>query len=127
MWSRRLESMRKDIECCYGRVKGRFRLFRGDIIYKSRASIDNAWFTTCILHNMLHHYNKLDVMTEAFNWEGSAGPLGGDAPDAGTADDNDSETSPPGFEEFRARLVTNFTVAWSKREVVWYQRSAADA
>ncbi|CAM9561232.1 unnamed protein product, partial [Ectocarpus sp. 12 AP-2014] len=24
-WSRRLESMRKDIECCFGRVKGRWR------------------------------------------------------------------------------------------------------
>ena len=46
--------MRKDIECCYGRVKGRFRMFKGEILFKTRESIDNAWFTVCILHNMLH-------------------------------------------------------------------------
>ncbi|CAB1097796.1 unnamed protein product [Ectocarpus sp. CCAP 1310/34] len=69
--------MRKDIECCYGRVKGRFRLFKAGILYKTRDSIDNPWFTACILHNMLHHYDKLDVMTEATGWQGSAGPLGG--------------------------------------------------
>ena len=58
--------MRKDIECCYGRVKGRFRMFKGEILFKTRESIDNAWFTVCIFHNMLHHVNKLHVMTVAF-------------------------------------------------------------
>lgn len=56
--SRRLESMRKDIECCYGRVKECFRLFKGDVLFKTRESINNAWCTACILHNMLHHFNK---------------------------------------------------------------------
>lgn len=115
--------MRKDIECCYGRVKGRFRMFKGEILFKTRESIDNAWFTVCILHNMLHHVNKLHVMTAAFGWEGSAGPLGGGVPDLGMEDD-DSETPSPGFEEFRAKLVTHFSVAWTKREVVWFQRAA---
>lgn len=62
-------------------------------------------------------------MTEAVGWEGSAGPLGADMPDVGTGDD-DSEKPSPGFEEFRARLVAHFTVAWAKREVVWFQRAA---
>lgn len=90
--------MRKDIECCYGRVKGRFRMFRGEIIFKTRESIDNAWFTVCILHNMLHRVNKLHAMTAASRWEGSAGPLGGGGgmPDA-DMEDNDSETPFPGF------------------------------
>ena len=46
--------MRKDIERRYGTVKGRFRIFMGEILFKTRESIDNAWFTVCILHNMLH-------------------------------------------------------------------------
>ncbi|CAB1102949.1 unnamed protein product [Ectocarpus sp. CCAP 1310/34] len=116
--------MRKDIECCYGTVKGRLRLFKAGILYKTRDSIDNACFTACILHNMLHHYDKLDVMTEATGWQGSAGPLGGGEPDVGTGDDNDSETPSPGFEEFRAKLVTQFSVAWTRKEVVWFQRAA---
>ena len=37
---------------------------------------------------------------------------------------DDSETPSPGFEEFRAKLVTHFSVAWTKREVVWFQRAA---
>ncbi|CAB1119913.1 unnamed protein product [Ectocarpus sp. CCAP 1310/34] len=116
--------MRKDIECCYGRVKGRFRLFKAGILYKTRDSIDNPWFTACILHNMLHHCDKLDVMTEATGWRGSAGPLGGGEPDVGTGDHNDSEKPSPGFEEFRAKLVTHFSVAWTRQEVVWFQRAA---
>lgn len=114
--------MRKDIECCYGRVKGRFRLFKGEILFKTRESIDNAWFTVCILHNMPHRVNKLHVMTVASGWEGSAGPLGGGMPDVGM-EDGDSETPSPGFEEFRAKLVTHFSVAW-KKEVVWFKRTA---
>lgn len=117
--------MRKDIECCYGRVKGRFRIFRGAILYKTRESIDNAWFTVCILHNMLHRVNSLDVMTAAFGWEGSAGPLEGQVPDV--EDDDNSETPAPGFEQFRSKLVTHFTVAWGKREVVWFQRAVVEA
>jgi len=33
--------------------------------------IDNAWFSACILHNMLHKYKKLDEMTVGENWVGS--------------------------------------------------------
>ena len=44
-------------------------------------------------------------------------------PDLGMEYD-DSETPSPGFEEFRAKLVTHFSVAWTKREVVWFQRAA---
>ncbi|CAB1110690.1 unnamed protein product [Ectocarpus sp. CCAP 1310/34] len=95
-WSRRLDNMRKDIECCFGRVKGRWRLFGvpvgnnafsqrvkgrwrlfgGDILFSARQKVDNAWFTACILHNMLHSFNRLDEMEEDGVWVGSAGRLG---------------------------------------------------
>ena len=57
-------------------------------------------------------------------WVGRIGrAIGGGVPDLGIEDD-DSETPSPGFEEFRAKLVTHFSVAWTKREVVWFQRAA---
>ena len=49
--------------------------------------------------------------------------MGEGVPDLGMEDD-DSETPSAGFEEFRAKLVTHFSVAWTKREVVWFQRAA---
>ncbi|CAN0185610.1 unnamed protein product, partial [Pylaiella littoralis] len=42
-WSKRFESVRKDIECFFGRLKGRFRLFKTGILFNSREKIDNAW------------------------------------------------------------------------------------
>ncbi|CAM9821703.1 unnamed protein product, partial [Hapterophycus canaliculatus] len=73
--SKRVESMRKDIETSFGRVKRHWRLFRGTILFDKREKIDNAWFTACILHNMLHTFNGLDEMEEDANWVGSAGGL----------------------------------------------------
>ena len=57
-----MESVRKDIECCFGRIKGRWRLSKGGIMFNTRKEIENAWFTACILHNMLHKLKKLDEM-----------------------------------------------------------------
>ncbi|CAM9886393.1 unnamed protein product, partial [Ascophyllum nodosum] len=71
--SRRVESVRKDIECCFGIIKGRWRLFKGGILFNTREKIDNAWFTACILHNMLHKVKRLDEMEEDADWVGSAG------------------------------------------------------
>ena len=39
-------------------------MFKGEILFKTRESIDNAWFTVCILHNMLHHVNKVKHVVE---------------------------------------------------------------
>ena len=68
-----MESVRKDIECCFGIIKGWWRLFKGGILFNTREKIDNAWFTACILHNMLHKVKRLDEMEEDADWVGSAG------------------------------------------------------
>ncbi|CAB1116712.1 unnamed protein product [Ectocarpus sp. CCAP 1310/34] len=115
-WSRRLESMRKDIECCFGRVKGRWRLFGGDMLFSTRQKVDNAWFTACILHNMLHSFNRLDEMEEDGVWVGSAGRLGEATAVAAAMDvDEESEAPTPGFEEFRRE--------WEKKEILWFKRA----
>ncbi|CAN0508570.1 unnamed protein product, partial [Ectocarpus sp. 12 AP-2014] len=61
-WSKRLESVRKDIECLFGRLKGRFRLFKTGILFGDRTKIDDAWFIACIIHNMLLAFDGLDQL-----------------------------------------------------------------
>jgi hypothetical protein len=65
IWNEILESVRKDIECTFGVIKGRFRFLRNGIVYHSASLIENAFITACILHNMLLVYDGLDLS----NWE----------------------------------------------------------
>ncbi|CAM9769949.1 unnamed protein product, partial [Choristocarpus tenellus] len=53
-WSKRVESVRKDIECFFGRVKGGFSILELPLLYSERKNIDNIFFTCYILQNMLH-------------------------------------------------------------------------
>lgn len=119
-WSKRLESIRKDIECLFGRLKGRWRLFKGTILFDRREKIDNAWFTACILHNMLHALDGLGDLDEDADWVGSAGALGEGAQAAVEVADN--EQPAPGFNAFRNELVTHFKWAWERKEVQWLRR-----
>jgi hypothetical protein len=51
-WSEWLESVRKDIECTFGIIKARFRMFMNPIQFHKFGDIENAWKSACILHNM---------------------------------------------------------------------------
>ena len=52
-WSKWLESMRKDVECVFGILKGRFRVLKTGIRLHGAEAADNIWCTCCALHNML--------------------------------------------------------------------------
>ena len=52
-WSKWLESMRKDVECVFGMLKGRFRLLKTGIRLHSLKSADQIWLTCCAMHNYL--------------------------------------------------------------------------
>ncbi|CAM9274653.1 unnamed protein product, partial [Pylaiella littoralis] len=52
-FSKMLESVRKDVECFFGILKGRFRTLKLRLAYHCREDIDDIFFTCCILHNML--------------------------------------------------------------------------
>ncbi|CAN0130248.1 unnamed protein product, partial [Discosporangium mesarthrocarpum] len=54
-WSTRLESVWKDVECFFGRLKGRFRILKMPLMEK----IDSIFFVCCILQNILHAYDGL--------------------------------------------------------------------
>ena len=59
-----LESMRKDVECCFGILKGRWRILRYGIRLWGTTNCDNIWLTCCALHNML-----LEVDGLAKKWD----------------------------------------------------------
>ena len=52
-FSQWLESMRKDVECTFGILKGRWRILKTGIRVHNTEVCDNIWLTCCALHNML--------------------------------------------------------------------------
>ena len=59
-----LESMRKDVECLFGIMKGRFCILRNGFKFHKIEHCDQLWLTCCALHNMLLNVDGLDK-----NWE----------------------------------------------------------
>jgi hypothetical protein len=60
-WSKWAESMRKDVECTFGILKGRWRILKTGIRVQSLTAVDNIWYTCCALHNLLLHCDGLDL------------------------------------------------------------------
>ena len=56
--------MRKDVECAFGILKGRWRCLRYGIKLHGIENCDKIWLTCCALHNML-----LEVDGLAERWE----------------------------------------------------------
>jgi hypothetical protein len=67
-WSELMESMRKDVECTFGILKGQFRILKAGIRVHGVDSTDNIWMTCCAIHNMLL---EIDGLTEY--WSGQLG------------------------------------------------------
>ena len=59
-----LESMRKDVECTFGILKGRFSILRYGLRFAKIQHCDQTWLTCCALHNMLLYVDGLHK-----NWE----------------------------------------------------------
>ena len=54
-----LESIRKDVECTFGILKGRFLILRYGLRLESIELCDQVWKTCCALHNSLLHIDGL--------------------------------------------------------------------
>ena len=67
------KTFREDVECAFGVLKGRFRCLKLPIYYENKCHIDYMFYTCCILHNMLLHFDGLDV-----RWERNINYLGRD-------------------------------------------------
>ena len=67
-WSEWMESMRKDVECTFGIMKGRFRVLKAGIRCHGLYVANSIWLTCCALHNMLLEVDGLDG-----SWDGADG------------------------------------------------------
>jgi len=71
-----IESFRKDSECVFGILKGRWRVLKTGLRVEGAAAADRIWLTCCALHNMLLNIDGLDKQWEegvASDWEGELG------------------------------------------------------
>ena len=74
LWSKWVESVRKDVECTFGILKGRFRCLKLPIYNHDKDTVDDMFFACCILHNMLLTEDGYDKRWEEnMNWSGQAG------------------------------------------------------
>ena len=62
-----LESMRKDVDCTFGILKGRFSVLRTGLRLQDIDKCDEIWLTCCALHNRLLFIDELHK-----NWKGYA-------------------------------------------------------
>jgi hypothetical protein len=68
-WSRWVESVRKDIECTFGVLKGRFRILKLPCLLKEKDEIDNVFWTCCALHNEIMRDDNWTKLWEAgYEW-----------------------------------------------------------
>ena len=66
-WRTQMESVRKDIECFFGRLKARFRILKTPITFHKKSNIDDLFFTCVGLQNMLLDWDiEVGVRT---SWE----------------------------------------------------------
>lgn len=78
-WSQWLESMRKDVECAFGIIKGRFRILKTGIRLHGVETCDRIWLTCLALHNMLLEIDGLNDRWESLSvqeqsiWNGELG------------------------------------------------------
>jgi hypothetical protein len=77
-WSKWLESMRKDVECTFGILKGRWRILKSGIRIEGVDAVDKVWLTCCALHNWLLEIDGLnaewsEISITGSDWEGELG------------------------------------------------------
>ena len=73
LFSEWLESVRKDVECTFGIMKGRFRQLKTGTRVHGHVATDRIWLTCCALHNMLIDVDGLNENWESdifYDWEG---------------------------------------------------------
>lgn len=62
-WSEWLESVRKDVECCFGTLKNRFQILLKAMEFHEVKFIEKKIHMCCILHNMILTVNGLDIQS----------------------------------------------------------------
>ena len=66
-WRKRMESVRKDIECYFGRLKQRFKVLKIPNNFRKKKEIDDMMFTLVALQNMILQFDV--EMQEFQSWD----------------------------------------------------------
>jgi hypothetical protein len=76
-WSRWVELMRKDVECTFGILKGRWQILKTGVRVYGVNKVDDIWMTCCGLHNWLLESDGISCRWEdgvlVRDWEGDLG------------------------------------------------------
>ena len=68
-----LESLRKDVECTFGILKGCWRILKSGIRIYGVTEPDKVWLTCCAFHKMFLDIDGLDLQWQngvLSDWEG---------------------------------------------------------
>ena len=151
-WSRWLESVRKDCECFFGRLKIRFKCLLNPIFLHDENDIDAMFLTCCILHNMLLTWDGLDVAyDDPSTWKTVNNeddvvddePFGGissvlerraqvsvdktymwsGTQDGGNDGSEDAVVPDDDFYTRRIAFVEHFNYHYKRGDIIWLQRS----
>ena len=132
-WSKRLESVRKDVECCFGRLKRRFRILGSAVKADSAEKIDNIFCVCSMLHNMQLRHDRMHMIgSEDSHWVEADHTLDGQRvmqsrwrrePMAVVSDDaafgDTAVERDPEWHVLRSALRDHYAVAFRKREILW--------
>ena len=144
--SKRMESVRKDVEDLFGKLFARFRVFAQPLRCKKIHQIDNTFRVCCMLHNMLCRYDGLaDIGSLPSDWK--AAPLALDDLRIVMPSNHvlpEDLISPPPLTDTLAtgggsctverdpecgvlqeQLVAHFKVAFERKEILW-KKTAGD-
>ena len=125
-FSKWLESVRKDVECTFGILKGRFRILKTGIRLGGQQASDRIFLTCCALHNWLLEVDGLDKGWEegvASMWQGNLG-----LHDASDVQDHlpvplQRMLSPTGLRRYDATSEMDRTAAYANNAFIFDEQS----
>ena len=144
--SKRMESVRKDVECVFGKIFSRFRIFRKPLLVQQAQSVDDTFRVCVMLHNMICRFDGLDKIGDCnSDWKGA--PLSMDDlniiipsldqlqlevlddVDNGPAayqlgSDQGKVDRDPEWSALREKLILHYKMAWQKKEIKWLKTGA---
>ena len=141
-----LESMRKDVECTFGILKGRFLILKNGIRLRSLNNCDKIWLTCCALHNRLlfvdglndgwengvqSHYSDYSStnfairrLNRSFESNISSSTIDHSSIDWSKYSTNGKRiVSKIPFEIFRECLIQHFDIRFKQKSIVWPKRN----
>jgi hypothetical protein len=115
-WSNMHESLRKCIECAFGILKQRFRIFKRGVDIRSFSELDDTWFTCVALHNIL--------LSRPDEYEYSTA-IGSTAARTAAAVPFPIDRLSISHNKLRCQLIEHFWYQFKQREVKWPSKSGS--